>query len=466
MIKNIQKEMIKDTPQLIEKRNNFFKSAQELIETTRNHEKYRGKECLNLIASEGVKSPAIQELLSASQDLESRYSEGDNDLKGNVKLRNYQGQKYITKIENLTAHLIRELFDCNWVDIRPVSGTQANSATFKGLSMVTKNNKMVVTPLRCGGHISHDCTGLAGRIMELETINHAYDIEEMNIDSEKSAAIIEATRPGIVTFGCSLFPFPHPVKELVEVAKKVGAYIVFDAAHVLGLIAGGCFQNPLKEGADFVTSSTHKTFPGPQGGLILANLEGKRMEKAIKMVQNAVSPLTTANIHPGRLPALGLLALELKLWGSELAKQTIKNAQAAGNYLFENGLRVLGKKRGFTRSHQIVVDVRDYGGGGAVAENLERANIILNKTLLPYDDENGKENPSGIRIGFQDVTRRGFKEADIIHLCNLMTQAIKQKGKSSEVKEKVIELRQRFPRIKYGFPSISEAERYLREASV
>ncbi len=439
----------------------FLKLTLGLIEASEAHERYRGEECINLIASEGLKSPAVKEILSLSQDLESRYAEGENNLAGHVKTRHYQGQKYMTKIENYAADLMKNLFGCNWTDVRIVSGTHANLATFKGLSMVTKNNRMVVLPLSAGAHITHDYSGLAGRVLGLETINHAYDIDELNIDAEKSATIIDSTRPGIVTFGGSLFQFPHPIKELAEVAKETGAYVVYDAAHVLGLIAGGAFQDPFREGADFITASTHKTFPGPQGGVILANSGDERMNKAIKKVQHAVFPLTTSNTHLGRLPALGLAALELKLYGKELAKQTVKNAQTAGSCLFENGVKVLGKKNGFTRSHQIAVDVRDYGGGRKIASNLEEANIILNKNLLPYDNQHNRKDPSGLRIGFQDVTRRGFKKGDIECLCSLILDVVKGKRKPAEVRKDVIKLRQNFKEIKYGFQSVNEVKNHL-----
>jgi len=441
----------------------FLKSALGLINASETHERYRGEECINLIASEGLKSPAVEEMLGLSQDLESRYAEGENDLEGHVKTRHYQGQKYITQIENYAADLMKDLFGCNWTDLRLVSGTHANLATFKGISLVTKNNRMVVLPLSAGAHITHDYSGLAGRVLGLETINHAYDVNELNIDPEKSAIIIDATRPGIVTFGGSVFQFPHPIKELAKVAKETGAYIVYDAAHVLGLIAGGEFQDPFGEGVDFITASTHKTFPGPQGGVILANCEDERMKKAIKKVQQAVFPMTTSNTHLGRLPALGLAALELKLYGKELAKQTVRNAQTAGKYLFENGVKVLGKTNGFTRSHQIAVDVRYYGGGQKIASSLEDANIILNKNLLPYDNQHNRSDPSGLRIGFQDVTRRGFKEGDIEYLCSLMLDVMKGKKKPVVVRNDVIKLRKSFREIKYCFQNVNEAKEHLRK---
>jgi glycine hydroxymethyltransferase len=158
---------------------------------------------------------------------------------------------------------------------------------------------------------------------------------------------------------------------------------------------------------------------------------------------------------------LGLAALELKLYGKELAKQTIKNAKTAVRYLFENGIKVLGQKSGFTCSHQIVVDVRAYGGGQKLAFSLEDANIILNKNLLPYDNQHNRCDPSGLRIGFQDVTRRGFKEKDIECLCSLILDVVKGKRKPTEVRNDVIKLRQNFKEIKYGFQSLNEAKDHL-----
>ena len=443
---------------------NFSDLVLKLIDASRNHEYYRDVECINLIASEGLKSPAVTQMLSLSKDLECRYAEGENDLEGHVKTRHYQGQKYMAKIENYTTDLMKSLFKCNWADMRLVSGTHANLATFKGLSQAAKNRKMVVTPLSCGAHISHDYAGLAGAVLGLENINHVYSIEELNIDADKSAHVIRAAKPGIVTFGGSLFLFPHPVKELKAVADEIGAYVAYDASHVLGLIAGGVFQDPFNEGVDFITSSTHKTFPGPQGGVILGNAKNKRLERAIKAIQFAIFPLSTSNTHLGRLPALGIAALEMKLFGAELARQTVKNAQTAGQYLCENGLEVLCASKGFTMSHQIAVDVCDFGGGKKVAQQLEDANIILNKNLLPYNDQNDRDNPSGLRIGFQDVTRRGFREGDVKHLCDLMLSVIKGKRKPAEVKESVIALKKEFNKVKYGFQSVEEALNYIKKA--
>ena len=436
----------------------------DLIEASKKHEQYRDKECINMIASEGLKSPAVSQMLDLSHDLDCRYAEGENDIQGHVKKRYYQGQKYMSQIENDTTDIMKSLFRTEWADVRLVSGTHANLATFKGLSLASKNNKMVVTPLSCGAHISHDYTGLAGNILGLDNINHVYNIDEFNIDADKSAYVIRAAKPGIVTFGGSLFLFPHPIKELKAVCDEVGAYVAYDASHVLGLIAGGQFQDPLREGADFITSSTHKTFPGPQGGVVMGSPTSPALEKAIKKIQFAIFPLSASSTHLGRLPALGIAALEMKVFGTDLAKQIVKNAQAAGQYLCENGVKVLAEKKGFTKSHQIAVDIRSYGGGNKIAQDLEDANIILNKNLLPYDNQSSKEDPSGLRIGFQDITRRGFMEGDIKHLCDLMLDVIKAKRKPSEVKQDVLAFKKEFSGIKYGFQNVQEALSYVKKA--
>ncbi len=434
----------------------------KLAEATRDHEQYRDVDCINLIASEGLKSPAVKEMQALSSDLEGRYAEGENDLQGHVKKRYYQGQKFMSPIEDFTTDLMKKLFKCDWADVRLVSGTHANLATFKGLSLAAKNRKMVVTPLSCGAHISHDYTGLAGNVLGLENINHAYNVDEFNIDYEKSADIIRAAKPGIVTFGGSLFLFPHPLRELKAVCEEVGAFVAYDASHVLGLVAGGVFQDPIREGADFITSSSHKTFPGPQGGVILGNASSVRLEKAVKKIQFAVFPLSASNTHLGRLPALGIAALEMKAFGSELARQTVKNAQAAGQYLCENGVKVLCASKGFTKSHQIAVDVQSFGGGKKVAQDLENANVILNKNLLPYDDQSNRDNPSGLRIGFQDITRRGLREGDVKHLCDLMLSVMKEKRKPADVKQEIIAFKKEFNHVKFGFQSVEEALNYAK----
>ena len=236
--------------------NEFSDLVLKLLEASENHEYYRDKECINLIASEGLKSPAVKQLMSLSADLEGRYAEGENDLEGHVKKRYYQGQKYMKEIENHATDLMKRLFNCDWADIRLVSGTHANLATFKGLSLTSKNRKMVVTPLSCGAHISHDYAGLAGSVLGLENINHVYNINEFNIDPDKSANVIRAAKPGIVTFGGSLFLFPHPIKELKNVAKEVGLTFQLKS-NVVMVVSTGKISIEARKYANQVMSSTN-----------------------------------------------------------------------------------------------------------------------------------------------------------------------------------------------------------------
>jgi len=154
----------------------------------------------------------------------------------------------------------------------------------------------------------------------------------------------------------------------------------------------------------------------------------------------------------------------MKVYGAQLARQIVKNAQIAGQYLYENDVKVLAEPKGFTKSHQIALDVRNFGGGNRIAQDLEDANIILNKNLLPYDDQSSKENPSGLRVGFQDITRRGFCEGDIKHLCDLMLDIIKGKRTPAQVKVDVLHLKREFDGIKYGFQSVEEALSYIKKA--
>jgi len=448
----------------------FYRRFMELYDASVAHEEYRARKCLNLIASEGLTSPAVDEMLSLCRDLRCRYSEGENDLSGHVYSRHYQGQRYMSIIEDATADLMKDVIGCDWIDIRPISGLQANQVTFWGLSEVTKNRRMLSIPLEAGAHSSHDYTGNAGEVIGLEVISLKYDVDELNIDVEGSEEIIKSVKPGIVTFGGSLFLFPNPIRKLAEAARDVGAYVVYDAAHVLGLIVGGEFQDPLREGADFVTSSTHKTFPGPQGGIVCANLKGidgfdEKMVKGAKRIQHAIFPLSTSNTHPGRFPALGVAALEMKVFGKELAAQTVRNAQAAGRYLHSMGLMVLGRRLGFTKSHQIALDVRDFGGGRKVAQRLEEVNIIVNKQILPYDKPGSRENPSGLRLGFQYLTRMGFVESDVKHICDIIGEVVKNPDISRDRKEalktEVTELVGRFDAVKYGFKSLKDALNYV-----
>jgi len=355
--------------------------------------------------------------------------------------RYYQGLKYFDEIENETIELFKKHFKANFVDVRPISGTLANLAVFSSLAQ--KGDKILTLGIQGGSHISHETPGAAG-ILGLRVFHFDFNKKIFNIDLEKAKKKILKIKPKFVVLGGSVILFPQPIKGLKKVCQKVGAKIIYDAAHVFGLISAGFFQNPLKEGADIITSSTHKTFPGPQGGIILGNID----EELQKTIRKKVFPGVLSNHHLHRIPALYITLLEMKKFGREYADQIVKNAKTLAKELFNYGFKVSGKDGGFTQSHQVVVDVIEQGGGDFVAKLLEKANIILNKNILPGGKLDVKF-PDGIRIGVQEITRYGMKEKEMRKIALFIKVIVLDKEAPEKIKKKVIKLRKNFQQIKY-----------------
>jgi len=306
-----------------------------------------------------------------------------------------------------------------------------------------------------GGHISHAKFSAAG-IRGMKIYTHPYDNSRMNIDADGMIREIKRLKPKVVMFGASLFLFPHPVAEAREACDEVGASIVYDAAHVAGLIAGGEFQDPLKEGADVVTASTHKTFPGPQGGIILCK------EKWAKDIDEAVFPGTVSNFHLHHKAGLAIALAEMKQFGRAYARQTVRNAQALAAYMDDMGFSVLCKDQGYTKSHQVAVDVSKIGGGSAVAAELEKANVIANKNLFPWDNVNGTDDPSGIRLGTQELTRLGMKEPEMKEVARILKRVAIDGEKPEKVKKDVILLKSQYQTVQYCFDGDGAYEFMLR----
>lgn len=220
---------------------------------------------------------------------------------------------------------------------------------------------------------------------------------------EKAKEAIKRVKPKIVIFGASIILFPQPVRALAETAKENGAVVGYDGSHVMGLIAGEQFQDSLREGACALFGSTHKTFFGPQGGIILADKEhGERLKEC-------VYPAFVDNAHWNRIAALTLALAEMKKFGRDYAGQVIRNAQALASALYDYGLPVACRHLGFTRSHQVLLDYGGYEKGRARAEKLQRANIIVDCV---------------IRVSTCEVTRRGMKEAEMLHIAELIKRVL------------------------------------------
>lgn len=406
-----------------------------LINVVGSHNRWRKFECINLIASENVMSPLAESVYLS--DMMHRYAEGRPGK------RYYQGTKYVDIVEEMVSKLFGELLNVNYVEPRAISGTIANATVFRVLG--NPGDKALIAPVQAGAHVSHTKFGTLGAL-GIEHVEMPFDTDSWNIDVDKAIKMISDLRPKFVTLGASVYLFPHPNKEIAEAAHEVGAYVVHDVAHVLGLIVGKKWPNPIHEGADIATSSTHKTFPGPQGGLIFTN-DGE----LYKAVSRVIFPWFVSNHHLHRLPATAVTAIEMKYFGESYADQVVRNARAFAEALCSEGFKVLAENLGFTKSHMLVIDVTDLGGGSKVAQELESANIIVNKNLLPWDPPEAVKNPSGIRLGTQEMTRYGAVESDFKEIAIIMRDLLINRKDPTEVKRKVIEFRKEFTEVKYTF---------------
>jgi len=412
----------------------FFNEAVELRALAKKHQEFF-KNDIPLIASENVMSPLAKEMLLT--DLGSRYAEGLPHH------RYYQGNFYVDKIEDKIIELSNRLFKSKQTDPRPISGTNANMAVIYGF--LDPGDRIATPDLSGGGHISAAKFGAVGfRGLDIKT--YPYDPETMTVLPDEASKMIIRERPRVCLFGQSVFLFPTPLKEMKDAFQEVGCRVWYDGAHVLGLIAGGRFQDPLREGAEVITASTHKTFPGPQHGIIL----GSTSDDNWKKIQRGVFPGTLSNHHLNAMAALGMTLVEELEFGKSYADQIIKNSKALAEELASLGMKVLGESRGYTESHTLVADVSNLGGGKYVSETLESVGIILNKNLLPVDHNRNSQNPSGVRIGTQEITRIGFKETDCRELAGILMKALNTSDHDA-VRNSVRELKSRFNEVEFCY---------------
>src|SRR5713101_4313846 len=410
---------------------------------------------LPLIASENIPSPAVREAVIS--DFGNRYAEGWTGE------RVYAGCKFIDQVEQLCIDLAKDLFRVEFADVRPISGVCANLVAYT--TFTTPGDTMIALAIPAGGHISmgrKDFGGTAGSVRGLNVEYFPFDSDEMDIDVDLTMKRIEklsseGKKPKLAMFGGSVLLFPQPLKELAGFFKAQGTKLCFDAAHVAGLVAGGQFQDPVHEGADAMTCSTHKTLPGPQGGLIIARPEyGEAIKKS-------TFPGNVSNHHLHHLAGKAVMFAEMKAFGKEYATQVVKNARALGQALQERGFKVLGEKRGFTKSHQLVADITQFGDGKTVEKKLEDANIIMNRNLLPYDIKAGRhfEAPGGIRCGVSEVTRLGMRESEMKEVADFMTRIVIKGEDSHKVASDVSEFRRDYQKVHYAFETSKEAYTYI-----
>ena len=409
-----------------------------------------------LIASENIPSPAVREAVMS--DFGNIYEEG---WPGE---RVYAGCTHIDEVEIQCMELAQKLFDAEFADVRAVSGVVANLAIYSSYS--NPGDVMMASSIPAGGHISHgkkEHSGTAGLVHGLDIEFFAFDPEEMTLDVDKTKAKVEDLKsqnrlPKIAMFGGSVFLFPHPVKELADFLKGHDMHINYDAAHVAGLIAGGKFQDPLREGTDTMTMSTHKTLFGPQGGLVLGF---DRHEESIK---KAMFPGLTSSHHIHHMAGKAVAFAEALEFGKDYAAQTINNAKALASELNNVGFKVLGEKRGYTESHQTVVNVLDFGDGGTIEADLEKANIIVNRQLIPGDLKANRHymHPGGIRLGTSEITRLGMKESEMKEIASMIKDVVIDKKEPGEMTAKIAEFRKEFQKTQYCFDNKVGAYEYIK----
>ena len=400
---------------------------------------WRGRKTINLIASENAQSAAVREL--QSNDFMARYAEGHPNRENEVN-RYYQGTKYIDQIETMARLELIELANAKQADVRPISGNNANTAIAMGY--LRGGDSVIVNSTAAGGHISHNTVGVFGRRIQNRGLSlnldapkhiplHFFPLtgDQWHLDVQKSIDLIEEVNPRMVVLGKSLFLFPEPLREIAAVCRQKEIPVLYDGAHVLGLLLGGQFQDPWREGATWVTASTHKTFPGPQRGVIISNLDNEDAAKYWPAADRGVFPGSSSNHHLHTLPALLVAIREMKAHGRAYAAQIVANAQALGKALDDEGIPVEAREFGYTKSHQIAVNVGEHGGGVQAAQRLEANDIIVNYNMLPWDTD--PRNPSGLRVGVPEMTRFGMKEPDMQRLASLMAAAIEGKDVKADV---------------------------------
>lgn len=410
----------------------YEKNVERIEELVRQQNEWRSH-CINLIASENVMSLRARAVMGS--DFTHRYAEGHPGE------RYYQGTEKIDEIETRCKQHLKTLFNCRHLDVRPISGTVANDAVFS--RYIGPGDVVMVNSTSGGGHISHHKAGSVGKYTS-NIINFPLTKDGYHIDVDHTIDLIESLCPRLLVLGKSLFLFPEPLEELAQVCREKGIIIVYDAAHVLGLIAGKKFQDPLKEGATLVTASTHKTFFGSQRGIAFSNMK----ESDWARIDKGAFPGSSSNHHLDTLVPLAITAYEYLVFGEAYADQVIKNAKALAKALYNHGFDVQCPQFDFTESHQVAVDVSKLGGGDEVARILKDNGIIINMNLLPFEPLEKVQNPAGIRLGVQEMTRVGMKETEMKSIADLFKKCLIE---GNYVAPQVKEFRNDYQIVQYSF---------------
>jgi len=417
------------------------RSPQEMQEAVlaavARNEAWRGQQCINLLAPEAPTSPAVRALLSAEVGI--RAAEG---YIGPVN-RWFAGTQHIDEIEALCVELLKRVFRASYADHRLVASMIGNMAVYTALTEPGDVIMSLSQPF--GGHSSNRNDGPAG-VRGLKIVDIPFDPVELEVDLDLFRKMAPLVRPRLIALGASMTLFPFPLQAMQEIVAEWGGRLFFDGAHQLGLVAGGQFQDPLREGAAIMTGSAGKTFSGPQSGIIVWN------DPALtEPITHAIFPVLAATHQVNRVAALAASAAELLAYGQVYMAQIVHNAQALGAALDRCGIPVLGAHKGYTPPHQVIADVRHFGGGLHVAQQLARANISTKKNLVPADRPEDWDRPGGLRMGTIEVTRLGMGEAEMETIADFIARILVERVEPEVVRDEVIAFRQPYQTLYYCF---------------
>jgi glycine hydroxymethyltransferase len=393
---------------------------------------------IELIASENFTSEAILE--ATGSIFTNKYAEGYPGK------RYYGGCEFADVVENLARERAKKLFKAEYVNVQPHSGSQANQAAYT--AVLTPGDVIMGLDLNHGGHLTHghklNFSGKTYHVVSYQTRK-----EDERIDFDAMAKLAEEHKPKMIIAGGSAYSRIWEFPNFREICDSVGAILLVDMAHISGLVAAGLHPNPC-EWADIVTSTTHKTLRGPRAGIILAK------EKYGAAIDKTVFPGTQGGplVHV----IAGKAVCFLEAMQPEFVKyqeQVVKNAKALAKGMVDNGFRVVS---GGTDTHVMLVDVFSKGVRGKEAEqSLDRARITVNKNAIPFDT-NPPLNPSGIRLGSPAATTRGFREAEMTEVANLIAEVVNHIGSEetiTSVRNKVAALTDKFPLYEWKQEAVS-----------
>jgi len=417
-----------------------FRAIQKEVERQNNG--------LELIASENFVSRAVLEAMGSP--LTNKYAEG---LPGK---RYYGGCEYVDIVEELARERARKLFRCEWVNVQPHSGAQANAAVY--LATLKPGDTFLGLDLAHGGHLTHGSpVNFSGILYHAEY----YGVEKDGplagrIDMDKVRDKARKVRPKLISIGASAYPRDFDYKAFREIADEVGALLWMDMAHTAGLIAAGVLNDPMPY-AHIVTTTTHKTLRGPRGGMILIGRDfdnpfgitapkSGRLKKMSELLDSAVFPGTQGG------PLMHVIAAKAVAFGEalkpefkEYARQVVRNAKAMAEAFLERGYNLVS---GGTDNHLVLIDLRNKGLTGKEAEALlGEAGITVNKNMVPYDDKSPFVT-SGIRIGTPAMTTRGFKEEEFRQVVDWIDQVLSHPGDEAlrrRIRQEVEALCRQFP---------------------